>query len=169
MISIFAILMLAACSNEKSSKEKDIKSNAEEQVTKDGNDKGDQEEKTGESNTSEKEDAEDTSGAVKPQSAAKTVSFTQVTWFYGSPKRELNPGVWYYTASDHPEKFATTFDWEEEDVLLWQIGDEKYKGYGAETEQLQVLDNDVIKIIVKLEDESWEEMPRRFLKVAKGH
>ncbi|WP_176448639.1 hypothetical protein [Lentibacillus sp. CBA3610] len=63
------------------------------------------------------------------------------------------PGIWFYTEKDHPESHADTFNWEEEDVLLWQIGDEQYQGYDANTAQLENMEDDVIKIVVELEED----------------
>lgn len=172
IVSVLSILLLAACGSEEeasgdSDKEKNTSSGekTEQDSKKDTSDN-----EKAESTEEEKAD-EETEGAVAPQASSEEISFRQVSWMMGSPDRRPNAGVWYYTANDHPSKYDDTFEWEKEDILLWQISDEKYQGYDPDTELLVKMDNDVIKIVVGLEeddDPSDEEMPRNFLKVDKG-
>lgn len=152
--------VFAACGNkdEKASDDQDGEEKTEEaNAEEDGNEDEDD------------QNNEDTSGAVEPKSSSETISFEQTNWIGGSPDREADPGVWYYTEDDHPEKYDDTFDWDEEDVLLWQIDDKKYEGASADTQKLEVMDNDVIKVVVELEegDSDDDRAPRNFLKVPK--
>ncbi|HLR61903.1 MAG TPA: hypothetical protein VK097_05610 [Lentibacillus sp.] len=170
--SFFVLFFLTACgdggSAEGSADEGEASENKEADSQEDTSSDEDSSEGSQSSDGSSSE--EDTSGAVKPESASETISFDQVSWVGGVPDRQPEPGVWYYTQNDHPEKYADTFDWGKEDVLLWQIGDEKYKGYDADTGKLEIMDDDVIKIVVELEedDSDDERAPRNYLKVPKG-
>ncbi|ALX49664.1 hypothetical protein [Lentibacillus amyloliquefaciens] len=173
--SLFALLLLTACggasSTEGSADEGDAGGSEEADSQEDTSSDEDKEDGSEEAQSSESGSSdEDTSGAVKPQSASESISFEQVSWLGGVPDRQPEAGVWYYNQNDHPEKYADTFNWEEEDILLWQIGDEKYKGYDADTGKLEIMDDDVIKIVVELEaDETDDERaPRNYLKVPKG-
>ncbi|SFA95781.1 hypothetical protein SAMN04488072_104145 [Lentibacillus halodurans] len=166
-VSMFVVFLLAACGgNDEAEGNTDDRAESEndDSSQEDGSSTDEQEDESSESDSSE----EDTSGAVSPQSASETVSFEQVTWIGGVPDRRPDPGIWYYTEDDHPEKYASTFDWEKEDVLLWQIGDEKYQGYDPDTRELEIMDDDVIKIVVELEeDDTDDRAPRNYLKVPK--
>lgn len=169
-VAVLGLLLLASCGSKDASKEETTEPAAPVEEAADS-EMAETEEETPEAEeepVNSEQENEETTGAVMPKSASETISFNQVTWFGGAPKRELNGGVWYYTASDHPEKYDDTFEWEDEDVLLWQISDEEYRGYNSNTEQLKVMDNDVVKIIVKLDEGSSDNMPRNFLTVGKG-
>ncbi|TFJ92921.1 hypothetical protein [Lentibacillus salicampi] len=175
LASLFALLLLTACggndeadgSADDSAASEDSEAGGNEEASPaDDQEDGSEEDEPSESDSSE----EDTSGAVDPQSASEVVSFDQVNWIGGVPDRQPEPGIWFYTQDDHPEKYADTFNWDEEDVLLWQIGDEKYKGYDADTGKLKIMEDDVIKIVVELEEDETddERAPRNYLKVPKG-
>lgn len=120
-------------------------------------------------------DGEQEAGAVTPSDGKNEIEFTRINWMFGAPDRQPEPGVWLYTEDDHPDQYADTFDFTENDYLLWQIGDEKYKGYVLRTARLIEEDSDVVKIVVRIHDEpdsdqakEDDKMPRQYLKVPKG-
>ncbi|MBP1968513.1 hypothetical protein J2Z83_000605 [Virgibacillus natechei] len=168
VISIFAVMLLGACgADEEAHGENE---NGEENATEQDKAEMESEGQQDDESASEEEEA-DTSGAVAPQSSEDEVSFEQVSWIMGSPDRRAEAGIWFYTEDEHPEDYDSSFDWEEEDILLWQISDEKYAGHSPDTEQLVKMDDDVIKIVVVFDEDeepSDEKMPRNYLKAPKG-
>ncbi|WP_217587681.1 hypothetical protein [Lentibacillus saliphilus] len=183
-MAILIVALLGGCFGGDDAEKTDGTGNSNDSQTTSGNNDQpenesdtDNTETTDENDEAEKEEddasGDENSKGVAPKSASEQVSFTQVTWFFGSPKRQTEPGVWYYTAEDHPANLEDTFDWEEEDVLLWQIGDEKYGGYSADTEKLEIVDENLIKIVVSFDEDGPDEsnpdrMPRNYISVEKG-
>ncbi|MUV37587.1 hypothetical protein JNUCC1_01393 [Lentibacillus sp. JNUCC-1] len=173
MTLILTGLILSGCfggSDEEAEANGKADTNEQNAAEKENEDNQAKEETENAGNESDSESEE--SKGVAPKSASEQVSYTQVTWFGGSPKRQAEPGVWYYTADDHPSNLDDTFEWEDEDILLWQIGDEKYAGYDADTEKLEIAGDDLIKIIVSFDEDGPSDlhpdrMPRNYLKVDK--
>ncbi|RKJ48560.1 hypothetical protein D7X33_33400, partial [Butyricicoccus sp. 1XD8-22] len=82
-----------------------------------------------------------------------------------------NGGIWVYTAETIPSGFDDTVDWETKDLLLVQVNDPKYVDHEMEFKALQILEDDVVKIIVSLEPDEYssnKEVARRYASVEKG-
>src|SRR5699024_8667372 len=105
LVSVF----IAGCSVGEGNDKDESKGNDEQTVSEEENEQADNDV------TNEEEDEEDVSGAVAPKSSSNTISFDQVNWIGGSPDRKAEPGIWFYTEEEHPEKLDDTFDWDEED------------------------------------------------------
>lgn len=61
-------------------------------------------------------------------------------------------GIWYFTEEDHPGNMGDLADWETDDLLLVQLGDEEYRGYELEPVSVQLLDAETAKIVLDLKE-----------------
>lgn len=111
--------------------------------------------------------------AVETSSVEDTVSFTRIWWTFGSPDRKPEAGVWLYTDEEHPSNKADTFDFEENDYLLYQVSDEDLLGHDLRAKRIVLLEDDVVKIVTDIQSEPSDgsdnlEMPRQYLEVEKN-
>lgn len=169
-------LILAACSND--ANEANNKNN-EEQVeqTEDEEINGDldDDEDLNDEDTNEGDSNEEPVEAVSPSEVEDSISFTRVNWMMGAPDRKPNPGVWLYTEDDHPSNKADVFNFDEYDILLYQVGNEEFLGYVFRAQRIVLEENDVVRVIVREHSEPDEnanvedlKMPRQYLQVEKG-
>lgn len=114
-------------------------------------------------------------GAVQPseQLYNEEISFQQVNWIGGAPSIHDEAGLWIYTKENHPGTIADNFNWEEEDVLEWQISNEEFFKYRMRTKALEIVDDNVVKIVVEVGEEELTERRRErrnqnFLIVERG-
>ncbi|SFS64787.1 hypothetical protein [Marininema halotolerans] len=80
-------------------------------------------------------------------------------------------GVWYFTKEDHPGNLEDYEDFEDEDVLLIQVGNKEYQGYELEPVSVQLVDAETAKVVVDLDkgrDSEDHSPPRTFLQVDRG-
>ncbi|OYD07494.1 hypothetical protein [Paludifilum halophilum] len=134
-------------------------------------DEGKDEEKKGEEAKAEekKEENEEIEGAQAANETFEEIEFQPINWIMGAPDRQPKGGFWVYTKEKHPGNISDSFDWDQNDVLLVQISDKKHYGKKLVPKALQVLDDDVVKVVVKLDEDGSEgKAPRRYIKVDKG-
>ncbi|GAK05018.1 hypothetical protein JCM19037_3480 [Geomicrobium sp. JCM 19037] len=162
---------VAACGNSEEVREE------EEEVTEEEEQETVEEVEDEEEPVEEEEDGEDDDSATEPTAVSPTdhddtIEFQHVNWILGSPDYYAEPGVWLYTEEDYPDDYENTFDFGEEDVLVYQIGDEEYLGHSFRAQHIIIEDEDTVRIEVEHNDEPDEDadesdlnMPRQFLRV----
>ncbi|GAK12427.1 hypothetical protein [Geomicrobium sp. JCM 19039] len=156
---------VAACGNSEEVTEEEEQETVEEV----------EEEEEEEEPVEEEEDDDDSATeptAVSPTDHDDTIEFQHVNWILGSPDYYAEAGVWLYTEDDYPDDYENTFDFDEEDVLVYQIGDEEYLGHSFRAQHIIIEDEDTVRIEVEHNDEPDEDaeesdlnMPRQFLRV----
>nr|WP_106781049.1 hypothetical protein [Lysinibacillus timonensis] len=173
LLSIFyvtlTILILVGCSSSNNTEAQNNKDN--ETVEAENNKDNKENDENTETEDEQSIDDSDLIEAVETAPVYPEVSFQNINWFFGSPDRQPTGGIWVYTSETIPSGFDNTVDWETEDLLLVQINDPKYVDHDMEYKALQVIDDNVVKIVVSLEaDESStdKEPARRYASVEKG-
>jgi hypothetical protein len=115
---------------------------------------------------------EDVEGATAPQETYQEIKFQPINWINGAPDPQPTPGVWVYTKEKHPGNLEDSFTWDEEDVLLVQIGNPEYEGYEMTPTNLQIIKPDVVRVVVKLEKDEFQteekEPARVYMTVKRG-
>lgn len=126
----------------------------------------------GEKPDQQQEQAKESADISSAQSAQKTypeIPFTLINWMNGVPDRQPQGGVWIYTKEQHPAMFEETLDWDTNDMLLVQLKDPKFIGKSMDITALQVIKPDLIRILVKFEDDGVDgEAARRYAEIKKG-
>jgi ABC-type enterochelin transport system substrate-binding protein len=105
------------------------------------------------------EETASTADAVEPNQAHKEIEFKSINWIMGAPDPEPTAGIWVYNKDKHPSSLDNQ-DWDHEDMLYVQAS-KKYKHQQITIKKLQVIENDVIKIIVSWEKDIGRELPPR--------
>ncbi|WP_025026319.1 hypothetical protein [Caldalkalibacillus mannanilyticus] len=166
---VLLVIMLAGCGGEK-----------ETTTTPEVEETGVQQEEQNKKEEAEeqKENGEDEASAsnklIEAAKKANTVNpeikFREINWMMGAPKRQPTGGIWIFSGENHPQEISNSFNWETKDVLLIQISNEEYKGYGLDIRSLQILNDEVINVLVELSapDDEKELAPRRYIEVDKG-
>ncbi len=165
------LLVLAGCS---SSNETEAQNDPVDQTNVENENK-DSKEKDNESASSENEkesyDESDLVEAVETAPVYPEISLQNINWFYGSPDRQPNGGIWVYTSETIPSGYENTVDWESKDLLLVQVNDPQYIDHEMKIKALQVIEDDVVKIVVSIEPDKYstdKEVARRYASVDKG-
>ncbi|WP_078552293.1 hypothetical protein [Bacillus alkalicellulosilyticus] len=111
----------------------------------------------------------DTSAAVAPNQSLPEISVQNITWYFGVPDRQPNAGIWVYTEDNHPSALSNV-NFDNNDVLLVQISNEEYYGSSMDIRALQVVDENVVRIVVRLDEPEPDsnEQARRYANVPKG-
>lgn len=175
LLSIFyvslALLVLSGCSsNEKDEQSEnvdqtDIETEKEEKETDISSEKNQEESKD------ESYDESELIEAVETEQVYPEIPFQNINWFFGSPDRQPNGGIWVYTSETIPSGYEDTIDWELNDLLLVQVNDPKYIDHELEIKALQILDDNVVKIVVSIEPDEYstdKKAARRYASVEKG-
>lgn len=172
LCAFFILLVISGCSssngteaqNENATDTETAQENTEENNTEESSDKNNKE-------SEESYNESDLIEAVETGPVYPEVDFQNINWFFGSPSRQPNGGIWVYTAETIPSGFDDTVDWETKDLLLVQVNDPKYVDHEMEFKALQILEDDVVKIVVNLEPDEYssnKEVARRYASVEKG-
>ncbi|RAL25564.1 hypothetical protein [Thermoflavimicrobium daqui] len=87
------------------------------------------------------------------------------------PPRLPTAGAWLYTQNNHPSNITNEFDWDQMDVLHFQLNDPKYIGYLPIPKKVELVQGNVI-IVVKMKYDSdyakFKLAPRRYLEIPRG-
>lgn len=129
-----------------------------------------------EASASKSENKETSKGQNAPTVTAKDtfpeITFNRIRWYSREPAPQKTGGVWVYTKDKHPGNMSDSLDFEKNDVVLVQISDTAYKGYEMEPVGVQVMDNDVIRFVLRPikpeKDEPDAEAARCWISVEKG-
>lgn len=179
LAALFLLLILGACSsdNEQISNEGTAEDNHLEDDSTNETVVNAEDEKENNLETEEPKESKDNE-AVEATALSKnenTISFTRINWMLGAPPRKPEAGIWLYTEDDHPSSKTNTFNFEKNDVLLYQVGDEKYRGHVLRAQRIVLEDNDIARIVVRVHSKPDEEadpeeleMARQYLNVEKG-
>jgi len=108
---------------------------------------------SGDEKEKEKEEKKEDLGAVEPSKTYKEIEFTDINWIMGEPASESEPGVYIYNKEKHPSSLSDQ-DWDHSDMLYVQANPDKYKGKSLSISKLQVIQKDVVKIVVSLNQKS---------------
>lgn len=172
LYAFFILLVISGCSgsngtevqNEYATDTENAQENTKENETEENSDNNNEE-------SEESYNEADLIEAVETGPVYPEVDFQNINWFFGSPDRQPNGGIWVYTAETIPSGFDDTVDWETKDLLLVQVNDPKYVDHEMEFKALQILEDDVVKIVVSLEPDEFssnKEVARRYASVEKG-
>ncbi|SOC13350.1 hypothetical protein SAMN05880501_107163 [Ureibacillus xyleni] len=159
------LLLLVGCSsNEKEKQEEKIEQTTTETKKEEAQD-----------GSKNKEDISyDETKLVEAVDTAKVypeITFQNINWFFGSPDRQPYGGIWVYTSETIPSGYDDTIDWEQNDLLLLQVNDAQYVDHELEIKALQILDDNVVKIVVSIEPDEYstdKKAARRYASVEKG-
>ncbi|GAA0465491.1 MULTISPECIES: hypothetical protein [Alkalibacillus] len=173
ILSCLFLFILTACLGD-SDDGTDEDTQEESEGVSENEDNIDSETNEEEETTADKDQDDNSTQAVAPSEIEDTLEFTRVWFTFGSPERQPNAGVWLYTEDDHPSDVTDVFDFDEYDILLYQIGDEEYLGYDLRAQRMVLEDDDVVRVVVGIHDEPKDyrdpedyEMPRQYLQVNK--
>jgi hypothetical protein len=113
------------------------------------------------------ESGEDTAEAIEPNESYKELEFNRINWIGGAPSVEQEGGIWVYTKDKHPAGLGNQ-DWDHEDILYIQASSD-YEHQDIVIRKLQVISDDVVKIVVDWEkDIGRDAPPRDWAKVETG-
>jgi hypothetical protein len=98
--------------------------------------------------------------AVSPNKTYKEISFQRINWIMGAPDPESSGGIWVYNKDKHPAGLDDQ-DWDHEDMLYVQASSPTYDDKDITIEKLQVIQDDIVKIVVSMEDSTDTETPAR--------
>ncbi|MGF7087627.1 hypothetical protein JOD24_001463 [Kroppenstedtia sanguinis] len=115
----------------------------------------------------EKKPKEEKVDAVEPSETFEEVEFQHINWFMGAPDPEEHGGIWLYNEEKHPGELDNN-SWESNDMLLVQASSPKYDKYSLKVKKLQVVKPDVVKIVVKLEEEDDDKPAHEYISLKKG-
>ncbi|WP_139179518.1 hypothetical protein [Lihuaxuella thermophila] len=107
----------------------------------------------------EEKKSEAAAEAVAPNQTFKEIEFTNINWIMGAPDPEPTGGIWLWNKDRHPAGLDDQ-DWDHEDMLYVQAS-KKYQHQNINIEKLQVIDQDVVKIVVSWEKDIGREAPAR--------
>ncbi len=108
----------------------------------------------------EEKAAEETAGAVEPDQSYQEIEFERINWILGAPGTESTGGIWLYTKEKHPADLDDQ-DWDHKDMLYIQASRNDYEHKDFFIKKIQVISDDVIKIIVGWEKDIGREAPPR--------
>lgn len=167
---VLLVIMLAGCGGEK-----ETTTTPEEEEPGVQQEEQNKKEETEEQKESGEDEASPASNklieaAKKANTVNPEIKFREINWMMGAPKRQPTGGIWIFSGENHPQEISNSFNWETKDVLLIQISNEEYKGYGLNIRSLQILNDEVINVLVELSapDDEKELAPRRYIEVDKG-
>ncbi len=113
------------------------------------------------------ESGEDAAEAIEPNESFKEIEFQRINWIGGAPAVEQKSGIWVYTKDKHPADLGDQ-DWDHEDILYIQASSD-YEHQDIIIRKLQVISDDVVKIVVDWEkDIGRDAPPRDWAKVETG-
>ncbi len=169
LLSIFSLtlLVLSGCSSD----EPEVQSEEVDQTDVETNEQEKETNKSSEKDEEASYDENELIEAVETEQVYPEVSFQNINWFFGSPDRQPNGGIWVYTSETIPSGYEDTIDWESNDMLLVQVNDAQYIDHEMEIKALQILDDNVVKIVVTIEPDEYssnKEPTRRYASVEKG-
>ena len=122
----------------------------------------------GKGDKASEESSEAAAEAIEPNEAFKEIEFQRINWIGGAPAVEQQSGIWVYTKDKHPADLGDQ-DWDHEDILYVQASGSEYEHWDFNITKLQVISDDVVKIVVAWEkDIGRDEPPRDWAKVEKG-
>jgi len=113
----------------------------------------------GKGDQASEESSEEAAEAIEPNKSYKELEFERINWIGGAPPVEQEGGIWVYTKDKHPAGFGNQ-DWDHEDVLYIQASRE-YEHQDIVIRKLQVISDDVVKIVVDWEKDIGREAPPR--------
>ena len=120
----------------------------------------------GEEKASE-ESSEEAAEAIEPNESFKELSSNASIGLAEHPPSNRKGGIWVYTKDKHPAGFGNQ-DWDHEDVLYIQASSD-YEHQDIVIRKMQVISDDVVKIVVDWEkDIGRDAPPRDWAKVEKG-
>lgn len=169
LLSILSLtlLVLSGCSSD----EPEVQSEEVDQTDVETNEQEKETNKSSEKDEEASYDENELIEAVETEQVYPEVSFQNINWFFGSPDRQPNGGIWVYTSETIPSGYEDTIDWESNDMLLVQVNDAQYIDHEMEIKALQILDDNVVKIVVTIEPDEYssnKEPTRRYASVEKG-
>lgn len=169
LLSILSLtlLVLSGCSSDES----EVQSEEVDQTDVETNEQEKETNKSSEKDEEASYDENELIEAVETEQVYPEVSFQNINWFFGSPDRQPNGGIWVYTSETIPSGYEDTIDWESNDMLLVQVNDAQYIDHEMEIKALQILDDNVVKIVVTIEPDEYssnKEPTRRYASVEKG-
>ncbi|EGK11020.1 hypothetical protein ACFQ49_06480 [Kroppenstedtia eburnea] len=115
----------------------------------------------------EKKTKEEEIDAVEPSETFEEVEFKHINWFMGAPDPEEHGGIWLYNKEKHPGELDNN-SWESNDMLLVQASSPKYDKYSLKVKKLQVIKSDVVKIVVKLEEDNNDKPAHEYISLKRG-
>lgn len=125
-------------------------------------------EKDGKEKEEKEQKEEEKSDAVEPGETFEEVSFRHINWMIGgAPDPEGHGGIWLYNKEKHPGSLENN-SWETKDMLLVQASSPEYDKYSLEVKKLQLIESDVVKIVVKLEEDSDDEPAHEYISLNRG-
>lgn len=114
------------------------------------------------------ESSEEAAEAIAPNESFKEIEFQRINWIGGAPPVEQQSGIWVYTKEKHPAGLSDQ-DWDHEDILYIQASSSEYEHWDFSITKLQVISDDVVKIVVAWEkDIGRDAPPRDWAKVETG-
>lgn len=107
---------------------------------------------TDEGDKDAKEEEKKTTGVQAAKETAQQPWFEDAYWDDMSEDfpRRSSGGIWYYTEEKHPGNIDDIFEWDEVDVLHIQLSDKEYYGYVIYPIGVELLEDDVVKVVLKL-------------------